>query len=415
MSVLVWTCRPVGWHHTRSAVHRRPGRNGRDLIGTCATRCLVIVVSVRPGTASPTTHEGDTIRMTDIPGDVIAGVDSHADTHHAAVLNSTGGLLGSSQFPATTTGYQHLLAWLHGHGRIKRVGVEGSGSYGVGLTRYLQASGITVVEVNRPHPHTAARRGKSDAIDAEAAARKVLAGECTAIPKDTTGIVEAIRQLLVVRAGAVKARSAALNQFDKLLVTAPAPVRESLSAPGLVGKAGQASAWRSNPARLADPAQAARYALRSLAHRIHALTSEAADLEGQLAGLVDQAAPRTRALLGLGPIHTAQLLVTAGQNMQRLRGETAFAHLCAAAPIPASSGKTTRHRLNPFGDRAANRALHMITVVRLRYCERTRAYVARRSVEGVSKKDIMRCLKRYVAREVYYALRADLKDLALVT
>lgn len=353
--------------------------------------------------------------MTDTPVDVIAGVDSHADTHHAAALDSTGRLLGSSQFPATSTGYQHLVAWLRAQGHPDRVGVEGSGSYGVGLTRYLQASGITVVEVNQPHPHTAARRGKTDAIDAEAAARKVLAGDCTSIPKDTTGIVEAIRLVLVTRSGAVKARTAALNQFDKLLVTAPAPVRESLGAPGLAGKAGQAAAWRPDPARLADPAQAARYALRSLARRIHTLTREAADLEDRLAGLVGQAAPRTLGLLGLGPIHTAQVLVTAGQNIQRLRSEAAFAHLCAAAPIPASSGKTSRHRLNPFGDRAANRALHMITVVRLRYCERTRAYVSRRTAEGLSKKDIMRCLKRYVAREVYHTLLADLKDLALTT
>lgn len=233
--------------------------------------------------------------------------------------------------------------------------------------------------------------------------------------KDTTGAVEAIRHLLIVRASAIKSRTAALNQFDKLLVTVPAPVRESLTARGLDGKATQAAAWRPATGRLRDPAQSAKYALRSLAHRIHDLTAEAADLERQLAALVQHAAPRTLALLGVGPIHAAQMLTTAGENITRLRGETAFAHLCAASPIPASSGKTTRHRLNPFGDRDANRTLHMIAVVRLRYCDRTRAYAARRTTDVVSKKDIIRCLKRYIAREVYYTLRADLKDLALAT
>lgn len=353
--------------------------------------------------------------MTDTSMEVIGGVDSHADTHHAAVVDQTGRLLGSSQFPASAKGYQQLVAWLRGHGRLSRVGVEGSGSYGAGLTRYLQACGMAAVEVNRPHAHTAARRGKTDAIDAEAAARKVLAGECTAVPKDTTGAVEAIRHLLVVRASAVKARTAALNQFGELLVTAPACVREALDARGLRGKAGQASAWRPDLGRLGDPIQSAKYALRSLARRVHDLHAEAADLEAQLAGLVRDAAPRTHGLLGVGCLHTAQMLVTAGQNIGRMRGESAFAHLCAADPIPASSGKTTRHRLNPFGDRAANRTLHMIAVVRLRYCDRTRAYAARRSAQGLSKRETIRCLKRYIARELHHTLRADLEDLALTT
>jgi transposase len=309
--------------------------------------------------------------MTDTPTDVIGGVDSHADTHHAAVIDQRGHPLGSSQFPATAEGYQQLAAWLRRHGRLDRVGVEGSGSYGAGLTRYLQACGICVVEVNRPHAHTAARRGKTDAI------------------------------------------TAALNQFDQLLVTTPAPVRESLTARGLAGKATQAAAWRPNREHLSDPAQSAKYALRSLAHRVRDLTAEAADLERRLAALVEQAAPRTLALLGVGPIHAAQMLITAGQNIDRSHGEAAFAHVCAADPIPASSGKTTRYRLNPFGDRDANRTPHMIAVVRLRYCDRTRAHVARRTAKGLSKKDIIRCLKRYIVREIYYALRADLKDLAL--
>lgn len=238
--------------------------------------------------------------MTGTSMDVIGGVDSHADTHHAAVVEETGKLLDNSQFPASAEGYHQLAAWLRGHGCVSRVGVEGSGSYGAGLTRYLQACGIAVVEVNRPHAHTAARRGKTDAIDAEAAARKVLAGECVAAPKDTTGVMEAIRHLLIVRASAVKARTATLNQFSELLITAPACVRENLDTRGLRGKATQAAAWRPNLDRLGDPVQSAKYALRSLARRIHDLHTEAANLEAKLAELVHDAAPRTRSLFGIG-------------------------------------------------------------------------------------------------------------------
>jgi transposase len=353
--------------------------------------------------------------MTDARVEVTAGVDCHADTHHAAALDDRGRLLGTAEFAADSTGYGGLAAWLRQQGRVRRVGVEGSGAYGAGLARYLQTCGIAVVEVNRPHSHTRAHRGKTDRIDAEAAARKVLAGECTAVPKDTTGVVESIRQLHVVRSSAVKSRTAAFNQFDKLLVTAPAAVRESLTARSLAGKTGQAAAWRPDLTALHQPMHAAKYALRSLARRIAELTNEINETERTIAALVERSAPRTLALLGLGPIHTAQMLVTAGQNIDRLRGETAFAHLCAADPIPASSGKTTRHRLNPYGNRDANRTLHMIAVVRLRYCQRTRDYLARRTADGLSKKDIMRCLKRYIAREIYYTLRADLKELALTT
>jgi transposase len=242
--------------------------------------------------------------------------------------------------------------------------VESSGAYGAALTRHLVAAGVKVVEVNRPHAHTRNRRGKNDAIDAEAAARKVLAGECTAVPKDTIGIVEAIRQLLLARASAVHARAAALHQLGELVVTSPADVRASLTAKTLAGKASQATRWRPDPARLADPAQAARIALRSIGRRIHALSDEIKLLDAQLSTLVTRAAPKTLALLGVGIVHTAQMLITAGQNIERLRSENAFAHMCGADPIEASSGKTERHRLNPGGDRDANRTLYLIAVVR---------------------------------------------------
>lgn len=213
-------------------------------------------------------------RMTGKTRVVIGGVDTHADTHEAAVLDERGRLLAVEGFPTTATGYQQLLDWMRGFGVVREIGVESSGAYGAGLTRHLLAAGVKVLEVNRPHAHTRNRRGKNDAIDAEAAARKVLAGECTAIPKDTTGIVEAIRQLLLARASAVHARAAAMHQLGELVVTAPAEVRQSLTAKTLPGKASQATRWRPDPARLADPAQAARMALRSIGRRIHTLGEE---------------------------------------------------------------------------------------------------------------------------------------------
>jgi transposase len=344
---------------------------------------------------------------------VIGGVDCHADTQHAVALGGLGQRLGDAGFPATQEGYGRLTAWLRGFGDVERVGVESSGSYGAGLTRALIAAGIAVIEVNRPHLHTRRRRGKSDPIDAEAAARKVLAGEARAVPKDTRGIVEAIRLLRVARAGAVKARTAALNQLRKLLVTAPEPLRRQISSSRktLAGQAAPCARLRPDLARSTDPEQAAKLALRSVASRVVTLNGQVQELDEHLARLVGRAAPRTIALLGVGVGHAGQLLVTAGQNVERLRSDAAFAHLCGADPIPASSGKTVRHRLNRGGDRQANTALHMIAVVRLRYCSRTRAYAERRTMDGLSKLEIIRCLKRYIAREIYHALRADLVTL----
>jgi len=347
--------------------------------------------------------------MTDRSERVVAGVDAHTDEHHVAVLDLRGRLLGAAAFPATGEGYRTLISWVEQHGEIDRMGVESTGSFAAGLARVLAARGIRVVEVNQPHPHARQRRGKSDPIDAELAARAALSGTATATPKQTGGIVEAIRQLAVVREGAVKARGAALHQLDDLVITAPDELRAELARRrSLRGKASLCLKLRPDRARLGEPLQAAKLALRSLARRIRDLDHEIAELDTQLEQLVQVAAPRTIRLLGVGVVHASQLLVTAGQNIDRLRSETAFAKICAAAPIPASSGRTVRHRLDPAGDRAANRTLHLIAVCRLRYCPRTRAYAARRTAEGLSKREIIRCLKRYIAREIYYTLRTDL-------
>jgi transposase len=339
---------------------------------------------------------------------VVGGVDCHAQVHHAVALDETGRRLGDQAFPATRSGYVDLLGWLRRLGTVAMVGVESTGSYGAALTRFLLEAGVRVVEVNQPHAHLRRRRGKTDAVDAEAAARKVLSGEATAVPKDSDGTVEAIRQIRLTRRSAVGARTIALCQLGDLIVTAPAALRARLSRKSLRGQAGICARLRPNRRELTDPVQAAKFALRTLARRIAALDTEVAQLDEHLEQLVRAVAPRTIALLGIGPQHAGQLLVTAGQNITRLHGEAAFAHLCGVDPIPASSGKTTRHRLNPGGDRDANSALHMIAVVRLRYCERTQKYAERRIAEGRSKREILRCLKRYIAREVYRTLCADL-------
>jgi transposase len=343
---------------------------------------------------------------------VIGGVDCHKQTHHAFVLTEHGQRLADREFPATQAGYRGLLEWLRSYGQLTRVGVEGTGSYGAGLCRHLGRAGVEVIDVNRPHQQLRQRRGKSDPIDAEGAARSVLSGQATAIAKDSTGIVEAIRQLRVARETAVKARTAALCALGELIVSAPAELRESLAErKTLPGQATLCARSRPDPARLAEPTQAAKMALRSVARRIQDLDAEITQLDDQLRPLVARAAPRTIALLGIGTHHAGQLLVTAGENITRIRTEAAFAHLCAAAPIPASSGQTRRHRLNPYGNRQANRTLHLIAIVRLRYSPATRAYAERRRGDGMSNKDILRCLKRYIAREVYRTLRADLTAL----
>jgi transposase len=321
--------------------------------------------------------------MTDQRQYVVAGVDAHTDEHHVAVLDAQGRSLAAAAFPTSARGYAGLIEWVRSHGPVDRFGVESTGAYAAGLVRALHAEGIAVVEVNQPHHHAHQRLGKSDAIDAELAARAALNGSARAVPKRTDGVVEAIRQLGVARAGALKARTAALQQLDDLIITAPQQLRETLrSRPTLKARAALCLRLRPDTGRLHEPLQAAKFALRSLARRREQLERELDKLDEQLEQLVRSAAPRTLALYGVGTQGASQLLVTAGENIGRLRREPAFARMCGAAPIEASSGRTTRYRLDFGGDRQANRALHMIAVCRLRHCERTQAYARRRSAEG---------------------------------
>jgi transposase len=342
---------------------------------------------------------------------VVGGVDTHGRSHHAAVIDMAGRILGTREFEASIAGYRRLLVWLRRHGELSMIGVEGTGTYGAGLCRYLLSQDACVVEVDRPNRRVRRSRGKSDPIDAEAAARAALAGTATALPKQRNGIVESIRALRVARSGAVKTRTAALNALKATLVTAPAELRQPLDGLPTSALIVACAALRPDGGRLADPVQGTKTALRSLARRIVALEDEIAELDDALSELVHRAAPRTIALLGIGVDHAGQFLVTAGENPERLRSEAAFAHLCGVAPIPASTGRTQRHRLHRGGDRNANRALHLAVVVRLRCCARSRCYVERRTMEGLSKLEIMRCLKRYLAREIYHSLEADLRAL----
>jgi transposase len=342
---------------------------------------------------------------------VIGGVDTHSRTHHAAVIDQQGRLLADREFAADSSGYQQLHSWLRRHGRLDLVGVEGSGSYGAGLTRYLLDHGVKVVEVDRPDRRLRRQRGKSDSIDAEAAARAVLAGTATAPAKARHGIVETIRALRAARSGAIKARTAAVNQLKGLLVTAPPALREALDGQATAGLVTACARLRPDETALAEPVHGLKAALRAVAQRIQQLDQEISLADHRLAKLVGRAAPRLLKLHAIGVDHAGQLLATAGDNPERLRGEAAFAHLCGTAPIPASSGTTHRHRLHRGGDRDANRALHLAVVVRMRWCPRTRAYAERRTKEGLSKPEIMRCVKRYLAREVYHALVADFQAL----
>lgn len=350
---------------------------------------------------------------------VTGGIDTHRDFHVAAAKDQLGRTLGTHSFPSDHTGHAALLAWLQGWGELTSVGIEGTGSYGAGLARYLTAHHIPLIEVDRPHRRTRRRSGKTDDLDAINAARAVQAGDATTTPKTRTGPIESVRALRAVRDSAVKTRTATINQLHALIITAPQQVRTHLSGhhraalirhcAGL--DTGLDTGLDRDPAALADPDQATRLALHALARRIQSLDSEISVLDAALAGLLARIAPATLALHGVGPHTAGQLLTTAGDNPERVRSEAAFAHLCGAAPVPACSGNTDQHRLNRGGDRQANKALYRIALVRMRHHQPTRDYVRKRTAEGKSKKAIIRCLKRLIAREVYYKIIQDLAPL----
>jgi transposase len=335
---------------------------------------------------------------------VTGGVDTHADTHVAAALDAIGGLLGVEEFPATAPGYVRLLDWLGGFGTVCLVGIEGTGSYGAGLARHIAAAGVRVVEVDRADRQDRHRQGKSDPLDAVSAARAAQSGRARGRPKGRDGQVEAIRALMVAKRTARSERIQTINQARSLLVTGPDELRARFARHAADDLVAGLASLRPRPGDTVG--YATRMALRELGRRTQFLDAQLERLDELIVPLVTARAPGLLALYGVGPDTAAVLLVAAGDHPERLRSEAAWAHLCPAAPIPASSGKVTRHRLNPGGDRQANHALYRIVITRMSSHPPTRAYVQRRSTEGLSKKEIIRCLKRYVAREVYPHLRA---------
>lgn len=333
---------------------------------------------------------------------VFGGVDTHKDTHTAAALDATGKLLGSETFPATQPGYVSLLQWLQRHGQLECVGIEGTGSYGSGLVAFLRGREVACTEVNRPNRQTRRRRGKSDTADAEAAARATLAGEATCIPKAQDGPVEAMRILRLQRSSAIRSRTQAANQMHAVVLTAPEPLRgalRTLAMPDLVARVSK----RPKVCPI-DALSATQRALRGLGRRWLQLNKEVAELDDELRTLVKQTAPELIAVQGVGVEVASALLVAVGDNPERMNNEAAFAALCGACPVDASSGRQHRHRLNRGGNRDANRALWVIAFVRLTCDPRTKAYVHRRTAQGLSKREILRCLKRFIAREVFKIL-----------
>ena len=335
---------------------------------------------------------------------VTGGVDTHADTHVAAALDPVGGLLGVGRFPATPAGYARLLGWLGGFGSVCLVGIEGTGSYGAGLARHVTAAGIRVVEVDRSDRQDRRRQGKSDPLDAVSAARAAQSGRAAGAPKGRDGAVEAIRALMVAKRSASGERTQTINQARALVLTGPEDIRARFGRHSTAALVDGLASLRPRPGDVVG--YATRVALRELGRRAQFLDSQLGRLGELIAPLVAASASGLLALYGVGPNTAALLLIAAGDHPGRLRSEAAWAHLCAAAPIPASSGKTVRHRLNPGGDRQANHALWRIVFTRMGSHPPTRTYVERRTAEGKSKAEIIRCLKRYVAREVYPHLRA---------
>src|SRR5215213_6573937 len=343
---------------------------------------------------------------------VTVGVDTHTDQHVGVALDQFGRRLGTRSVPTTPAGFATLLAWAHGFGVIERIGIEGTGSYGAGLSRWLRARGLVVIEVERPHRHdrqARRRRGKSDPLDAEAAARAVQAGTVTGQPKAGDGQVEMIRTLRLARRSAMKARTQAANQLHALVITAPDGLRARLRPLPMAELITLVAAFR--PVRsgtaLSTPVAAAKLASKGLAIRYRQLSAEIDALDAHLEQLVSTAAPELIAVKGVGTDIAGALLVAAGDNPDRLHSEASFASLCGVAPIPASSGRTNRHRLSRGGDRDANRALYLLALGRMRFHQPTIDYVARRSAEGRTKREIIRCLKRFLAREIYNRVKAD--------
>lgn len=335
---------------------------------------------------------------------VTGGVDTHRDFHVAAALDHLGGVLATAQFPTTAQGYRSLLSWLGEFGTVEAVGVEGTGSYGAALARYLAQADVRVIEVGRPNRQVRRRHGKTDVVDAIAAGRSVLNGDATATPKTHDGPVEALRALKMVQRSARKARTQALNQLHALVLTAPEELRAKLRDRKNRDLITTCASFR---VRAEDDSlnSIVRLSLRELAQRILMLEEQNRTVRERMRRITTELAPDLVAKTGVGPDTATTLLIAAGDNPGRLGHEKSFAALVGASPIPVNSGQIQgRVRLNRGGDRDANSALWRIAIVRLATDQDTRDYMAKRQSEGKTKSEAIRCLKRYIAREVFNAL-----------
>jgi transposase len=319
--------------------------------------------------------------------------------HVAAALDPIGGLLGVREFPATAAGYGRLLSWLGGFGTVCLAGIEGTGSYGAGLARHITTAGVRVVEAGRSGRQDRRRQGKSDSLDAVSAARAAQSGRARGASRGRDGAVEAIRALMAGGRSAAGERTQTNGQARALVLTGPDDLRARFTGHAAAALVAGLASLRPRPGSTVG--YATRIALRELGRRAE-FPGGQLERPGELIGpLVAARAPGLLALYGIGPHTAALLLIAAGDHPERLRSEAAWAHLCGAAPIPASSGKTVRRRHGPGGDRQAGHALWRIVFTRLGSDPATRAYAGRRTAGGKSRKEIIRCLKRYAARQVY--------------
>jgi transposase len=349
---------------------------------------------------------------------VVGGVDTHKDLHVVAVVDEQDRVLGTQCFATTRQGYRQMLGWMQSFGALQRIGIESTGSYGAGLLRFMQQAGIEVLEVTTPDRLDRRRRGKNDDFDAQNAAHAAFAGRRTVTPRSRDGMVESLRVLKACRKTAVAARRIALQLIHNTIVCAPDSLRDLLRNMTRMQLVRTLAAWRPDLTGFREVEAAYRIGLKSLGRRYLELHDEIADLDAMIGAIVDELAPNLVARNSIGHTGAAQLLLTAGDNPERLHSEASFAALCGVSPVPASSGKTIRHRLNRGGDRAANSALHIIAIGRLRTDAKTKAYVAKRLAEGHSKLDAIRALKRYIAREVFNLItqrQAEINQTRLAT
>lgn len=345
---------------------------------------------------------------------IVGGVDTHKDLHVAAVVDLNDHVLDTKSFATTRQGYKQLLNWMRVFGDVTCVGVECTGSYGAGLLRYLQMSGVHVLEVTAPDRQDRRRRGKDDDLDAQNAAHAAFRGIRCVTPRTRDGMVESLRVIKACRKTAVSARRVALQMIHNTIICAPDILREQLRSMTRMQLIRTLAAWRPDLTAYRNVEAAYRIALKSLARRFVELHDEIADYDVIIEALVKELAPELVARNSIGSNGAAQLIITAGDNPERLKSEAAFAALCGVSPVPASSGKTVRHRINRGGDRAANSALHIIAIGRLRTDAKTKTYVAKRVAEGHSKLDAIRALKRYIAREAYGIISRRQKEINAV-